>query len=97
MSRTLDEDLNQLKATPPDVNLDALELGVLKSIAEVREARAAARVFMPVQVAAVLAALGLGVVGGGFAAVAATRDPGEISAFAVHSNLAPSTLLAGHG
>jgi hypothetical protein len=43
----------------------------------------------------VVAALGLGMVGGSLAANAAARAPSEISAFSVDAHLAPSTLLGG--
>jgi hypothetical protein len=96
MSPRLDDYLNELRAAPPETNLDGLEADVLRGVAAVREARAAASVFVPVRAAAVMVALGLGLAGGGFAATA-TAGEAEISAFSVHAHLAPSTLLDGLG
>lgn len=96
MSLRLDDSLDALKTQPSATKLDNLETEVLRGIAAVREARTAVRAVIPTAAVAVVAAMSLGVAGGGVAATAAGA-PQEISAFAVHSRLAPSTLLDSHG
>lgn len=97
MSHHLDDDLKALSAAPAPTSLDTLEGRVWRDIAALRDSRAAASLFLPVRAAAITVALGVGVVGGSFAAGAAPRDAPEISAFSLKSRLAPSTLLEGHG
>jgi hypothetical protein len=48
---------------------------------------------VPLRAVSVVAALGLGMVGGSLAARAAAHPPSEVSAFSVDAHLAPSTLL----
>lgn len=95
MHDLLDQDLRALKVSPADAGVVSVEQGVLKRIASIREARSAAQAFLPVRAAAVIAALGLGLAGGGFVAAAAASERQEISAFAIDAQLAPSTLLDG--
>jgi predicted phage gp36 major capsid-like protein len=95
MSDRLDAELQALKgasfAAP-----GGLEQAVWRRIEAVRESRRLAMVMVPVRAACVVAALGVGVAGGGLAAAGAARDAHEISAFSLDAYLAPSTLLGGH-
>jgi len=75
--------------------LPGLEGQVWARIDAWRESRRASNALAPLRAAAVVAALGLGLVGGSLAADAAARTPPEISVFSVDAHLAPSTLLGG--
>jgi hypothetical protein len=97
MSRRLDDELSSLKAEGSPTSLSQLESAVWRRIDAEREDRAAWSIFLPVRAAAVVAALGIGVAGGGFAAAAVASEPHEISVFSIDARLAPSTLLDGHG
>lgn len=91
MTSRLDDLMNDLRRAPTQ-SLGDVEAAVWGRIAQVRETRAAAAAFLPVQAGAIVAALGLGIAGGTFAAAAAAT-PSEISAFSPSAHLAPSTLL----
>jgi len=97
MSLQLDDDLRALRSDHVPAALEAVEASVWHDIAALREARTTASMFLPVQAAAVVAALGLGVAGGAFSAAAAAAKAPEISAFSTSAHLAPSTLLDEHG
>ncbi|WP_299003607.1 hypothetical protein [uncultured Caulobacter sp.] len=94
MSDKLDQLFTALRDQPLEA-LPDLEGRVWARIDSWRERRRAASALAPLRAASVVAALGLGVVGGSLAANAAARTPPEISAFAVDVHLAPSTLLVG--
>ncbi len=97
MDDRLDDDLKALRAEPPAAAYDQIDQRVWGGIAEVRRARQAAPVLYAVRAAAVVGALGLGVAGGGAAAIAVASESQETSAFSINSELAPSTLLDHHG
>ena len=97
MNDGLDDDLRALRDEPPGGAYDQLETRVWRSIEEVRQARRAAPAVLAARTAAVVGALGLGVVGGGATAVAVAAEVQEISVFSVRTELAPSTLLDDHG
>lgn len=77
----------------PDAALPGLEGRVWTAIDAWRQSRRAAYALAPLRAASVIAALGLGLVGGSLAAAAAARTPPEVSAFSIDAHLAPSTLL----
>lgn len=93
MNDRLDDDLKALRAEPPAAAYDQIDQHVWRGIAEVRRGRQAAPVLYAVRAAAVVGALGLGVAGGGAAAIAVASETQETSAFSINSELAPSTLL----
>lgn len=95
MNHWLDDDLKASKSEAPPEKLNQLELRVWAEISHLRAAPAAS-LLLPVRAASLVAALGLGLAGGSFAAAASAGDPDEISAFSVKARLAPSTLLDGH-
>ena len=98
MSHWLDKELEALRDEPTPPELVDLEGRVWRRLELLREEkRAVTAMFLPVRVAAVLVALGLGVAGGTLSAAAAVADAPEISAFSLRAHLAPSTLLEGHG
>jgi len=76
----------------PDAALPGLEGRVWTAIEAWRQSRRAAYALVPLRAASVVAALGLGLVGGSLTAAAA-RTPPEVSAFSIDAHLAPSTLL----
>lgn len=96
MNLRLDDQLEALKAQAAAAPED-LEFAVWQRVEEVRESRSVSAVLLTVRAAAVVAALGIGVAGGGLTAAAIAQDAGEISAFSIHSTLAPSTLLDRRG
>lgn len=93
MSLRLDDQLAALGSAEAMAPPDELEAAVWRRVRQFQEERSTARVLLRVQTGAVVIALGIGVVGGGLTAVAATGEPDDISVFSVHSALAPSTLL----
>lgn len=95
MSDKLDQLLTAMREQP-SASLPGLEGQVFARIAAWRERRQVSSALVPLRAASVVAALGLGMVGGSLAANAAARTPPEISAFSVDAHLAPSTLLGGH-
>jgi len=98
MNDRLDEELRALgvgEPTPPGYH--GVETRVLQTIGELRQARRATSSLYVVRVTGVAGALGLGMLVGGATAVAVARDVQEVSAFAVQTDLAPSTLLDHHG
>jgi hypothetical protein len=94
MSDKLDEFFEALRRQP-HAELHGLESQVWARIDAWRDSRRASIALVPLRAASVVAALGLGMVGGSLAANAAARTPSEISAFSVDAHLAPSTLLGG--
>ena len=97
MDRRLDEELKALKTAGADPRLDRLEPSVWRRIAAVRDERGRASVFLPVRAATVVCALAVGAASGGITAAAVAGEPHEVSAFAIDTPLAPSTLLDRHG
>jgi hypothetical protein len=95
MNRRLDDVLLAAKADAPSSGLERIESAVWRRIEAMRESRDMSSVFLPVRGAAVVAALGIGVAAGGFAAAEARKTTPEVSAFSVDARLAPSTLLDG--
>jgi hypothetical protein len=77
----------------PDADLPGLEGRVWTRIDAWRQSRRASNALVPLRAVSVVAALGLGMVGGSLAARAASHSPSEVSAFSVDAHLAPSTLL----
>lgn len=94
MSDQLDPLFEALRRQPR-ADLPGLEGQVWARIDAWRERRRAAGPLVPLRAASIVAALGLGMVGGSLAANAAARAPSEVSAFSVDAHLAPSTLLGG--
>lgn len=94
MSEALDRLLEDLRRTPTAA-LRGLEGEVWVRIDRLRDARRASGALLPARAACVVAALGMGLAGGSYAAMAVARRPAEISVFSVDAHLAPSTLLAG--
>lgn len=89
---SLDTLLTALRARKPDVRLDQLEPLVWGRMATARKTlEAGVTLGWRTSVAATM--LTIGILVGGTAAANATQ---EASPFAVHSALAPSTLLEGH-
>lgn len=97
MNDRLDHELRALRGEPPATAYDQIEQRVWRGIEGVRRARQAAPLLYAVRTAAVVGALGLGVAGGGVAAIAVASETQETSAFSIKSELAPSTLLDHHG
>jgi hypothetical protein len=97
MADHFDDEIKALRSEPPARGYDRIDQGVWRGIAEARRARQAAPMLYAVRAAAVVGALGLGVAGGGAAAVAVASDAPEVSAFSIHTQLAPSTLLDHEG
>jgi hypothetical protein len=97
MANRLDEEIRALRFEPPGPGYEQIDQRVWRGIAEVRRARQAAPVLYAARAAAVAGALGLGVAGGGMTAVVLAREAQEVSAFSIHTELAPSTLLDHHG
>lgn len=97
MNDRLDEELRTLRAEPPAPAYDRIEQHVWRGIEGVRRARQGAPLLYAVRTAAVVGALGLGVAGGGAAAIAVASEAQETSAFSIKPELAPSTLLDHHG
>jgi hypothetical protein len=93
MSDKLDHLFEALRREP-DAKLPGLEGRVWTRIDAWRRGRRASAALVPLRAASVVAALGVGVLGGSLAAGAA-RTPPEISAFSLDAHLAPSTLLGG--
>ena len=88
MNTDIDTLLNRLRNAPPDYRLDQLEPGVWARIDAVRREAPRSGVWgWRAAMAAVM--LSAGAMAGG---VASAR-PQESSPFAIHSSLAPSTLL----
>ena len=96
MNDRLDEELRVLRAQTPPARLEHLEVEVWRRIARERETPVAGRAVFTLRAAAVLAALGLGIAGGGLTAVTVASEPQEVSVFSVNADLAPSTLLDHH-
>ncbi|MBU1378817.1 MAG: hypothetical protein KKE02_20755 [Alphaproteobacteria bacterium] len=95
MTSRLETALRELRDTPEGRDLSQLEPEVWLRVGQARRAADADRGAMPMRMAAVLVALGVGaVVGGAHAAEGRPARP-EISAFEVATELAPSTLLGG--
>ena len=94
MRDELDQMLEVLRRSPT-ASLHGLEGQIWARIDSARDARRMSSALLPVRAACVIAALGVGLAGGTFTAVAAAREPAEISAFSVDAHLAPSTLLGG--
>lgn len=94
MSRRLDEQLSDLKANAEaHPRLGALEANVWRRIEGRVEARGGSGLLLAVRASALVAALGVGLASGGFAAAEAVKKPSEISAFSIRTGVAPSTLL----
>jgi hypothetical protein len=96
VKRTLDRDLQALKAAPADRALDQLEPAVWRRIEAARRVRTDAGVLSPAGVAAVAVAMAVGVAIGGTSASEALAERQEVAVFSVDARLAPSTLLEGH-
>ena len=97
MTNSFDEEIRALRSEPPAPGYAQIDQGVWRGIAEAKRARQAAPVLYAARAAAVVGALGLGDAGGGATAVTVAREAQETSAFSIHSELAPSTLLDHHG
>ena len=96
MNNQLDEELRALRAESPPARLHQLEAHVWRQIARQGEAAISPQAIFALRAAAVAAALGLGIAGGGLTAVAVASEPQEVSVFSVRAQLAPSTLLDHH-
>lgn len=94
MSDVLDRALEDLRRTPAAA-LPGLEGEVWSRIDRLRDARRSSGALLPLRAACVVVALGMGLAGGSYAAVASARRPAEISVFSIDAHLAPSTLLTG--
>jgi hypothetical protein len=94
MSDALDGLFEDLRRAPTAA-LHGLEGEVWSRIDRLRDSRRVSGGSLSLRAACVVAALGMGLVGGSYAATAAARRPAEISVFSVDAHLAPSTLLTG--
>lgn len=95
MNDTLEQQLEALRRQPPE-RLHGLEGAVWSRIEALRGGELASRGLLPLRTASVVAALGLGLLGGRLATHALEPAAPEISVFSVDARLAPSTLLGGH-
>lgn len=95
MNDTLEQQLEALRRRPPE-RLHGLEGVVWSRIDALRGGRVASRSLLQLRTASVVAALGLGLLGGRLATRALEPATPEISVFSVDARLAPSTLLGGH-
>ena len=96
-SPDLDQWIAQLAAAPPDRSLDGLEADVGRTISARRLETRAVQALGPARLAAVGAALAIGVASGAVSALTSLRAPSAPSAFASVAQLAPSTLLEDAG
>jgi lipid-binding SYLF domain-containing protein len=90
----LDSWMAELGAMPPDRNLDGLEARITRDIARLRQQDRTLSAMAPARFIALGVAVAIGAVAGGAMAVAALDTPAA-GVFAVGTELAPSTLLAG--
>lgn len=97
MKHRLEDELIAMRGEPPAPRYGRIEAQVWASIDSVRQHRMAARELVGVRIAALAVALGVGMVGGGAAALAVADERQEVSVFSVNAELAPSTLLDRHG
>ncbi|KSB90458.1 hypothetical protein AS593_13340 [Caulobacter vibrioides] len=79
----------------PQARLDGLEGRVWARIDGLRRTGRAMPLLTPLRAASVMAALGLGMLGGSLVSQPSARGAVEVSAFSVDAHLAPSTLLDG--
>lgn len=91
MTTDLDYDLEELRNLPIDSRLDQLEPTVWRRIGGARRESSIADVW-GWRVALAASMLSIGILADG---VASAKPPHEVSPFAIHSTLAPSTLLEG--
>ncbi|MFO1502936.1 MAG: hypothetical protein U1F39_03895 [Steroidobacteraceae bacterium] len=94
MKNDLDSWMADLAAMPADRNLGGLEARISGDIARLRQQDSAVSAMAPARFIALSVALVIGAFAGGAMAVSATRAP-ALGTFAVGTDLAPSTLLAG--
>jgi hypothetical protein len=94
MADDLDYLLGALARAPADHSLAGLESGVLRGVAESREARRALRALAPVHLAMVGVSVAIGLTAGGMAGLARPPAAAEPSILVASLSLAPSTLLA---
>lgn len=93
MHHPLDDLVEGLRSQGVDRDLSQLEPAVWRRIGGARIERSSGVGFAPVRMAAVVMALVVGAAVGGVSAVSAASEPSEMSVFALHAHLAPSTLL----
>jgi hypothetical protein len=96
MSDDLDHLMARLAATPMAMPA-SLDQEVMALIASRREELRKSRTLAPLRVASVGAAMLIGVLAGGAAALTAAAEPRHFSTFSTDAHLAPSTLLEGRG
>ncbi len=96
MGRRLDDQLQALAAAG-GLAPDDLESAVWRRIHREREARSSSSLTLTTRAVAMGAALAIGIAGGGMTAAAVAGQSNDVSAFSIQSDLAPSTLLDGHG
>lgn len=94
MSDELDHLIDAMRRRPR-ARLDGLEGRVWARIDALRQPAGIPALLTPLRAAAVVAALGIGMIGGNIASTSAASRPVEIAAFSVDVSLAPSTLLDG--
>ncbi|NGM50902.1 hypothetical protein G5B46_14910 [Caulobacter sp. 602-2] len=92
MSEELDHLMEAMRRRP-SARLDGLEGRVWARIDALRQP--SGMLLTPLRAASVVAALGIGMIGGSLATTSTTSKPVEIAAFSVDAHLAPSTLLDG--
>jgi hypothetical protein len=90
----LDSWMAELAAMPPDRNLGGLEARISGDITRLRQQNSAISALAPARYIALSVALLIGAFAGGAMAVSVVRAP-ALDTFAVGTDLAPSTLLAG--
>lgn len=95
MKSQLDELIDDLRASPVDVDLSQIGPRTWVRIEQVRRARSLEAWLLPARAGAVMLALTVGAALG-VAHVRAAEGQSEVAAFEVASSLAPSTLLDQH-
>lgn len=95
MQDDLNKDLAELAAEGADRSMTGFEDGVLRGIAERREAARQSRLSSAYRTATVSLALAIGVTAGGLAAANTATQPREVNPFSTAAHLAPSNLLEG--
>ena len=95
MTDRLDQLMASLAAAPTDHALDGFDARVARGVAAYRQEARTAASLAPARLASVGLALAIGITAGGVTAASAISPPKQFNSFALHPDLAPSTLLDG--
>jgi hypothetical protein len=95
MSERLDDLVGRLAASPTDRSLDGFDAEVSRGVAQWSARARTTAALKPIRFATIVAALVIGVVGGGVTAAGAIAAPDAPNVFSLAAHLAPSTLLDG--